>query len=165
MSAAKDVALIVAMASNRVIGRDNALPWTLPSDLARFKSVTMGCPIVMGRRTYDSIGRPLPGRRNIVLSRDPDLALPGCEVMASLDEALSIDVPRLFVIGGAQIYAQALPLATELFVTQVRAEVEGDTWFPEVDWNEFALIDYAAHASDERNDHDYAFFNFKRRLN
>ena len=125
----KDVALIVAMAADRVIGRDNDLPWKLSSDLQRFKTLTMGCPIIMGRRTYDSIGRPLPGRRNIVLSRDTGLALEGCDVMASLDDALAIDAPRVFVIGGAQIYREALPHASHLFVTQVRAQVDGDTWF------------------------------------
>ncbi len=159
----KQVALIVAMAADRVIGRDNDLPWKLSADLKRFKALTMGCPIVMGRRTFDSIGRPLPGRRNVVLSRDPSLEIEGCDVMASLDEALTIDAPRIFVIGGAQIYTQALPHATQLYVTQVAAQVEGDTWFPEVAWADFALVGYESCPPDERNDHPYAFFDFRRR--
>lgn len=163
VGAGKQVALIVAMAADRVIGRDNDLPWKLSADLKRFKTLTMGCPIVMGRRTYDSIGRPLPGRRNVVLSRDASLQLEGCDVMASLDAALAVDAPRIFVIGGAQIYAQALPRATELYVTQVAARVEGDTWFPEVAWDDFALVGYESCPADERNDHPYAFFDFRRR--
>ncbi len=158
----KQVALIVAMAADRVIGRNNDLPWKLSADLKRFKSLTMGCPIVMGRRTFDSIGRALPGRRNIILRRDRTLQLEGCDVMASQHEAQAIDAPRIFVIGGAQIYTQALPCATELYVTQVAATVEGDTWFPEVDWGGFALVGYESCPADARNDHPYAFFDFRR---
>jgi len=159
-----DVALIVAMARDRVIGRDNALPWRLSADLQRFKALTMGCPIVMGRLTYQSIGRPLPGRRNIVLTRDVDFVAEGCEVMTSLDEALAIPVPRLFVIGGAQIYEQALARATHLYITQVDAQIDGDTWFPAVDFEKWSLKGYAAHEPDERNEYAYAFFDYQRRL-
>jgi dihydrofolate reductase len=157
-----EIALIVAMARDRVIGLGNALPWRLSSDLQRFKALTMGCPIVMGRLTFESIGRALPGRRNIVLTRDADFAAEGCEVMTSLDAALDLDVPRLFVIGGAQIYHQALARASHLFITQLEAQVEGDTWFPEVDFEDWALTAYAAHKADERNEFDYAFFDFER---
>ncbi|MFK7886620.1 MAG: dihydrofolate reductase [Gammaproteobacteria bacterium] len=159
-----EIALIVAMARERVIGRDNALPWKLSADLQRFKALTMGCPIVMGRLTYESIGRPLPGRRNIVLTRDGEFAADGCEVMSSLAAALALEVPRIFVIGGAQIYTQALEHASHLYITQVDADIEGDTWFPEVDFEAWSLKGYAAHTADERNDHPYAFFDYQRRL-
>lgn len=157
------VALIVAMAADRVIGRDNALPWRLSTDLRHFKALTMGCPVVMGRKTFESIGRPLPGRRNLVLSRSPARTIEGCEMVGTLDEALAIDVPRLFVIGGAQIYAQALPRATHLFVTQVAARIEGDTRFPDVAWEDFSLIDYSAHEPGPGDDHAFAFFEYRRR--
>lgn len=156
------IALIVAMAEDRVIGRDNTLPWRLSSDLKRFKALTMGCPIIMGRKTFDSIGRPLPGRRNVVLSRQADLAIDGVEVMGSLTEALAIDAPRLFVIGGADIYAQALPRATHIYLTQVSARVDGDARFADVSWDEWSFVGYEAHAADERNEYDYAFFDFAR---
>lgn len=157
-----DVALIVAMAADRVIGRDNALPWRLSSDLQRFKALTMGCPIVMGRKTFASIGRALPGRRNVVLSRQPGLVIDGVEVMTSLEEALRIDAPRVFVIGGAQVYAQALPHASHIYLTQVSAAVDGDARFPEVVWDDWSFTAYAAHAADDRNEHAYAFFDFER---
>lgn len=157
-----DVALIVAMAGDRVIGRDNTLPWRLSSDLKRFKALTMGCPIIMGRKTFDSIGRPLPGRRNVVLTRQADLAIDGVEVLSSLDAALSIDAPRLFVIGGADIYAQALPRATHIYLTQVSASVDGDARFADVAWEEWSFVGYEAHSADERNEYDYAFYDFVR---
>jgi dihydrofolate reductase len=139
---AEKLALIVAYARNRVIGRGGDLPWHYREDLQHFKRVTMGHPVLMGRKTYESIGRPLPGRRNLVITRQADFAAPGCEVFSSLEAAVasartSDDLP--FVIGGAAIYALALPLATHLYVTEIQAEVEGDTWFPALDesaWEE-----------------------------
>lgn len=124
--------LIVARARNGVIGRDNTLPWRLPEDLAHFKRTTMGAPIVMGRKTYESIGRPLPGRRNIVVTRSAKLALPGCEIAHSLEDAqrLCIGVEQIFLIGGAQLYADALPSADRLIVTEIDADFEGDAHFP-----------------------------------
>ena len=157
-----DVALIVAMAADRVIGRDNALPWRLPSDLKRFKALTMGCPIVMGRKTYESIGRPLPGRRNIVLSRQDGFAPAGVDVMDSLDAALAVDAERVFVIGGAQIYAQALPRATHVFLTQVHKPVVGDARFPEVDWAQWALTAYEECEPAEGDECGFSLFDFKR---
>lgn len=159
---ARDIALIVAMARDGVIGRDNGLPWHLRADLQRFKALTMGHRIVMGRRTYDSIGRPLPGRDNVIVSRDKSIVIPGCAVVNSLAAALATS-GRVFVIGGAQIYAQTLAQATQLFVTQVDAQVDGDTIFPDVDWETFALMDYARHGADEHNEFDYAFFDYARR--
>jgi dihydrofolate reductase len=129
------VTLIVAMAKNRAIGKDNTLPWHIPEDLKRFKALTMGHPIVMGRKTFDSIGRPLPGRRNIVISRNRSLAIPGVEVTGSLDEALAAcsAEPEVFVIGGEQIYAQALGRADRIEMTEVGQAVDGDAFFPPID--------------------------------
>lgn len=124
--------LIVAYASNRVIGRDNALPWRLRGDLAHFKRTTLGHPIVMGRKTWESLGRPLPGRQNIVVTRDPAYAAEGATVVHTLEDALAAagDAGQVFVIGGAQIYAAALDRADTLIATEVHAEVPGDAWFP-----------------------------------
>ncbi len=136
------IILIAAMAANRVIGRDNTIPWHLPGDLARFRTTTMGHPLIMGRRTFESIGRPLPGRSNIVLSRDRDLILPGCLVVHSLDQALEAcrGRDRAFIIGGEQLYRDALPLADEIILTVLEREVEGDTFFPELPEQAFSLV-------------------------
>lgn len=137
--------IIVAMAENRVIGKDNDLPWRLSGDLKRFKAITMGKPIIMGRKTYDSIGRPLPGRTNIVITRNADWQAEGCKVAQNLEDAFSLaaseGAAEAMIIGGAEIYKQALPLVDRLELTLVRARVEGDAFFPEVDsanWKEVA---------------------------
>ena len=126
------VTLIAALGRNRVIGRDGDLPWHLPEDLKRFKATTLGHPLVMGRRTFDSIGRPLPGRRSIVITRNPDWRHPGVESAHSLAEALALAGPadEVYVIGGGTIYAEAMPFAHRLLLTEVDDEPEGDTWFP-----------------------------------
>jgi len=126
------VTLVVAYARNRTIGRDNALPWKLPGDLAHFKRTTLGAPIVMGRKTWESLGRPLPGRTNIVISRDSAYAATGAHVVTSLAQAVARagEVPEVFVIGGAQIYAQTLPQADRIVATEVAADVDGDAFFP-----------------------------------
>lgn len=127
--------LIVAHAKNGVIGKNGTMPWHLSEDLKHFKAVTMGCPVVMGRKTHESIGRPLPGRRNVVISRNPDYQAQGCETVASLEAALDLlaDAPKVFVIGGAQIYRQALEKCQSAWVTEIDLEVEGDAFFPELD--------------------------------
>ncbi len=135
--------LIVAVARNGVIGRNGALPWRLPEDLAHFKRTTMGSPIIMGRKTWESIGRPLPGRRNIVVSRSKNLAANGAEIAADLDAALALcaDATEAFVIGGAQLYAAALARAQRLLVTEIDADFDGDTHWPAIDsaqWRETA---------------------------
>ena len=137
------VSLVAALARGRVIGIENRLPWHLPEDLQRFKRLTMGAPVIMGRNTRESIGRPLPGRRNIVVTRQPQAAWNGCSVAHSLDEALALaaDAPEVFVIGGAELYAQALPRADRLYLTFIDADVSGDAFFPELDpaaWREIA---------------------------
>jgi len=126
------IALSVAYAANRVIGCDNALPWRLPNDLAHFKRTTLGHPIIMGRKTWESLGRALPGRINVVVSRQPTYQAVGAQLVGSLAQALQVcgHAPRVFVIGGAQLYALALPLADEIFATEIKAEVAGDAFFP-----------------------------------
>ena len=145
------------MARNRVIGRDNRLPWRLPADLAYFKQVTMGHPVVMGRRTYESIGKPLPGRLNIVVSRNPAFRAPGCTVVGSLDEAwrVAADAPEVSVIGGTSLFADSLPVADRIHLTEVDAEVPGDTWFPEFNRAEWRESEVLRHPADER--HAYPF--------
>ncbi|MFZ5443008.1 MAG: dihydrofolate reductase [Myxococcota bacterium] len=136
----RSLALIVAMAKHRAIGLRDALPWHVPEDLKRFKALTMGHAILMGRKTHQSIGRPLPGRRNVVISRTAT-GFAGCETAPSLERALElvVDDPMPFVIGGAQLYAEALPRVTHLFLTELDREVEADTFFPELEpaaWRE-----------------------------
>ena len=163
-------ALIVAMSRNRVIGRNNALPWYLPEDLRYFKQVTYGKPIIMGRKTQESIGRPLPGRQNLVVTRDPDWHQEGVTVVHSLDEALSraeaqafIDgVEERVVIGGSQIYAEALPIADRLYMTQVHAEVEGDTFFPQVDWDQWHEIAREDLPASDNNPFPYSLVTYDR---
>lgn len=165
-------ALIVAMSRNRVIGRNNKLPWYLPGDLRYFKQVTMGKPVIMGRNTWTSIGRPLPGRMNLVISRDPAWQAPaGVVAAASLEEALSraeaqalLDgAEEVMVIGGAQVYTQALPQVERMYVTLVHADVEGDAFFPEVDWDEWEEIGREDFAATDHNPYDYSFVVYQRR--
>lgn len=156
--------LIAALARNGVIGRDNQLPWHLPADLRFFKQTTMGKPLLMGRRTWEAIGRPLLGRRMIVLSRDPGCHAPGCVVAHSLEEALAIAgaVPEIMVIGGAMLYRQTLPQAGRLYLTRVDADAPGDAWFP--DWNErdWRLIWEEAHPADGDHAWPYRFQRWER---
>ena len=164
------LSIIVAQAQNRVIGINNNLPWHLPEDLRYFKQVTMGKPIIMGRKTFDSIGRPLPGRTNIVITRDGSYQPEGVKVVNSLEAArelaesiCTIDgCDEAMVIGGAQIYEQALSLADRLYLTQVHADVNGDAWFPEFhpgDWMEMGRDDFAASG---HNPYDYSFIVLQR---
>ena len=149
--------LVVAMARNRVIGRDNQLPWRLPDEIAYFKRVTMGHPIVMGRRTYESIGKPLPGRQNIVVTHDRAYKAPGCTVVGSLAEAWEAagDAAEVCVIGGTSLFRESLPIADRIHLTLVEAEVAGDTYFPEFDRGEWRETEVMRHAADER--HAYPF--------
>lgn len=128
------LSLIVAMTDDGVIGRNNTLPWRLPEDLKRFKDLTMGHAIIMGRKTFDSIGKPLPGRTNIVVSRNPALKIDGAVVTASLGEAVRQADADAFVIGGAELFRQAWPLADRLYLTLIHEKIEGDVFFPEIDW-------------------------------
>jgi dihydrofolate reductase len=159
------VSIVVAADEHGGIGRDGGLPWHLPEDLKRFKALTMGKPIVMGRRTWDSIGRPLPGRRSLVVSRRPDFAAPGAEVFGTLQAALAAaeSEPETCVIGGAEIYAQALPYADLIHLTRVHTSGGADTFFPAFDpagWEETAREDRPA---DERHACSYSFLTLRRR--
>ncbi len=152
------LSLIAALADNRVIGRDNQLPWHLPADLRHFKALTLGKPIIMGRKTWDSLGRPLPGRLNLVVSRQPGLQLEGAEVFASLEQAIGRarqwaelqGADELMLIGGAQLYAQALPQATRLYLTRVALSPAGDAWFPDYAEQDWQLQDSQAHPAAEQ---------------
>lgn len=165
-----NLAIIVAQAQNRVIGINNNLPWHLPEDLRYFKQVTMGKPIIMGRKTFESIGRPLPGRTNIVITRDPDYAPENVKVVHSLEAAKELAESicmidggdEAMIIGGAQIYEQALAEADRLYLTQVHADVHGDAWFPEFnpgEWMEVGREDFAASG---HNPYDYSFIVLQR---
>ena len=158
------IALVVAMAENRVIGKNNQLVWRLPADLKFFKNLTTGHPIIMGRKTFESIGKPLPNRTNIVITRQQDFEAEGCLVAHSLNEALMLAQQldsEIFIIGGAEIYKQAMFLADTIYLTEVHHTFEGDTFFPEIDsvlWEETSRDE---HSSDEKNPYDYAFVTLK----
>ncbi|MBI3936868.1 MAG: dihydrofolate reductase [Betaproteobacteria bacterium] len=153
------ISIIVAMAKNRVIGANNAIPWHLPGELKRFRSVTMGHHIVMGRRTYESIGRLLPGRITVIVTRTPGYAAPGAIVAASLDAAIAAcgNDDEIFVIGGAQLYAAALPIADRLYLTTVNAEVAGDTYMPDFNPGAWREVSAQSFAADDKNPYAYRF--------
>ncbi len=152
------ISLIAAMANNRIIGKNNALPWHLPADLKHFKNVTMGKPIVMGRKTFESIGRPLPGRQNIIVTRDKNFKAEGCTIIHKINEIHSCtDAPEIMVIGGAEIYKQLLPQAHRLYLTFIQANFEGDSYFPQWQQDEWREIAREDHVADEINKYDYSF--------
>lgn len=164
MSDRTQIILIAARARNGVIGRDNGLPWRLKADLARFKRMTMGHPIVMGRKTWESLGRPLPGRRNLVVTRDPGYIAEGAEVFASPQAAVAAaNTDAVYVIGGAEIYRQLLDHADRLVLTEVDADVEGDAHFANFDPAQFVEVSREAHLADADNEYDYAFVEYRRR--
>ncbi len=158
------ISMIAAMADDRIIGKDNQMPWHLPADFAWFKRCTMGKPIIMGRKTFESIGRPLPGRANIVISRDPKLSIDGVTVVASIEQALGIvqECEEVMIIGGGSIYNECLPLAQRLYITFIDAEVEGDTHFP--DWGtDFVEVSREHFNADDKNAYDMDFCVLERR--
>ncbi|MFM4774737.1 type 3 dihydrofolate reductase [Aeromonas veronii] len=161
------ISMIAAMAHDRVIGKDNQMPWHLPADLAHFKRVTLGKPVLMGRKTFESIGRPLPGRRNLVISRNPDYQAEGIEVVGSVEAALALlagsSVEELMVIGGGHLYAEMLPSADCLYLTRIDLAVEGDTRFPAFDDGQWQRVDFESHPADEKNPHPYSFEIWQRR--
>ena len=164
------LSLIVAQSKNRVIGNNNELPWRLPKDLQYFKRVTLGKPIIMGRKTYDSIGRPLPGRVNIVISSNQALVIEGVTVVTSLQGALDLakvvckeqEIDEVMVMGGAQVYRQALPLVDRLYITQVDTVIDGDAFFPEIDYSHYQQVAAEQHFADESNPYDYQFLTFDK---
>ncbi|MBS9850897.1 type 3 dihydrofolate reductase [Vibrio alginolyticus] len=152
------ISMIAAMADNRIIGKDNQMPWHLPADFAWFKRCTMGKPVLMGRKTYESIGRPLPGRLNIVISRDETLKIEGVTTVTSIEQALDVagDVEEVMIIGGGAIYASCLPMANKLYVTHIEAAIDGDTQFP--DWgDEFKETYSEMYQADEKNAYNMRF--------
>ncbi len=157
------ISLIVAMSQNRVIGREGQIPWHLSEDLKRFKQITMGHPVVMGRKTFESIGKPLPGRENIVLTRDPHFNPPGVTLIHAVDEILNMN-GEIFVIGGAEIYKQFLPQSDKIYLTLIDDEFDGDAFFPEIDWeNDFQIIEKSEILYSEKDHLPYQFVTAVRK--
>ncbi|MFD1777435.1 dihydrofolate reductase [Fredinandcohnia salidurans] len=159
------ISLLVAMDKNQLIGKDNDLPWRLPADLAYFKRVTMGHPIIMGRKTYDSIGRPLPGRENIIVTRDTSYEAEGCKVIHSIEEIVKMNEQtdqELFVIGGAEIFKEILPHSDRLYITEINEEFKGDTYFSAFDKVEWKVISEEKGIKNEKNPYDYTFLVYEK---
>lgn len=160
------LSLVVAVGENNEIGKGGKMPWHLPADLKHFKALTLGKPVIMGRKTFEAIGKPLPERRNIVVTRNSGFHAPGCETAASLTDALVLvsGTPEVMVIGGGEIYREALLRAQRIYLTRVHARFDADTFFPQLDpadWRETARVD---HAADERNSYAYSFIILTRRV-
>ena len=157
------ISIIVAIAENGVIGDKNALLWNIKEDMRRFRTTTMGHPVIMGRKTFESIGRPLPKRTNVVITRG-DTTFEGCEVAHSLEEAIAMfpAEEEIFIIGGAQIYAQALPLADRLYLTIVHRDYDGNTSFPEIDYSEWREVSRQEFAKGEEYDYPFTFIDLER---
>jgi len=152
------------MSENRVIGRNNALPWHLPADMKFFKTITMGHTVIMGRKTFDTMGKPLPGRRNIVVTRDPSWRSDGVEVAAGLASAIELTEgeTEVFIAGGGEIFRQALDHAGRIYLTVVHTEVTGDAYFPAIDPSEWTLVSEKTHSADERNAFAMTFRRYER---
>ncbi|MCM3003405.1 type 3 dihydrofolate reductase [Priestia koreensis] len=158
------ISLIAAMDQKRLIGADNDMPWRLPADLAYFKKITMGHPVVMGRKTFESIGRPLPGRENIVITRNADLHLDGVTIVTSLDELQNASASKeVFVIGGGEVYKQTMAVADRLYITHIEETFEGDTHFPEIDVSVWKEVSRTPGIRDEKNPYSYSFVVYERR--
>jgi dihydrofolate reductase len=161
------ISILAALSSNNVIGRNNEVPWRLSTDLKRLKALSMGHHIVLGRKTFESVGRPLPGRTNLVITRQEGYAPAGVVVVHSLEEALRIareaGEQETFILGGAEIYAQSMHVADRMYLTRVHAEVEGDTWFPDFDdVSEWRLTDAEHFEADEKNQYPFSFLTYDR---
>ncbi len=155
------IKIIAAMSKNRVIGRSNSLIWKLSADLKRFKKITTGSTVVMGRKTYESIGRPLPDRRNIIITKDTEYKADGCEIAKSVEDALALSENNCFVIGGGEIYKQTMNLADKIYLTMVYEEFDGDAYFPEIgkEWVKITREDFDM---DEKNEYKYSFIEYER---
>jgi dihydrofolate reductase len=160
------ISIIVAFANNRVIGKDNQLIWYLPNDLKHFKAITSGHPVIMGRKTFDSIGRLLPNRKNIIITRNAEYQVEGAHVFNSLEEAInSCDQgEEIFIIGGSEIYGQALALAHKIYLTELLHDFEGDAFFPEINFEEWILISEEVGVTDEKNKWEHRFKLYNRHL-
>ena len=159
------ISIIAAVANDGVIGTGNLMPWHISEDLRRFKAITTGHPVVMGRKTFESLGRPLPNRTNVVISRNPDFKANGCVIVGSLEQAISIfpETENIFVIGGGEIYRQAMPVADRLYLTHVLADYQGDTHFPEVDARQWEEIGSEHYERGENFPHPFRFVDYRRR--
>jgi dihydrofolate reductase len=160
----KMISIIAAIASNGVIGRAGGLPWHMPTDLKRFKRVTMGHHLLVGRKTWDEVGKPLPGRTLVVITRDRKFRLDGAIVTHSLEDALQAtgNDGEVFIAGGGEIYRQALPVAQRMYLTLIHAEVDGDTLFPEFDEDEWEIVEREDHDADEKNEYPFSFVVYER---
>ncbi|MFI3321726.1 MAG: dihydrofolate reductase [Rikenellaceae bacterium] len=159
--------IIVAIAKNRVIGKDNSLIWHISEDLRYFKRITTAHTIIMGRKSYESIGRPLPNRRNIVVSRNSDYSAAGCECVTSIESAIELckDEQEIFIIGGGEIYKSTLPLADKLYITEVKHDYEGDTFFPEIDFSQWKEISRESYERGEKYEYPFDFVVYERENN
>ncbi len=157
------ISLVCAMANNRVIGKNNDMPWHMPADLKHFKETTMGKPIVMGRKTFESIGRPLPGRRNVVITRNPDYQPEGVDVVTSIDEAINLlaDVEEVMITGGGNIYQQTIDMADKLYLTFIDLDTDGDAFFPEFEHLNLSEESSEKHLADDKNAYNYRFVNYR----
>ena len=166
MEGKRNLAIIVAMATNRTIGINNTLPWRIPEDLRHFKALTMGHHMIMGRKTFDSIGKSLPGRITVVVTRNQELQIDGCVVVHSLEEAIAACASdeKIFIVGGAELYTQALPLTQMLYVTEIQMDVAGDAHFPEFDRSEWVEVARERHDQQEPQPLEYHFVTSRRRL-
>lgn len=161
------ISIVVAMDKNRVIGKNNQLPWHLPADLAFFKKVTMGKAIVMGRKTHESIGRPLPGRENIILTKNRDYQAEGCTIIHSVDDVFDLEKTEngeVCVIGGAEIFKEVLACSDRLYITEIDHEFDGDTFFPPIKESDWTLVSKEQGPKDEKNPYDYYFAIYERTL-
>ena len=160
------ISLVVAAATNNAIGKDGQLPWCLPNDMKRFKNVTWGMPVVMGRKTYESLGKPLAGRKNIVITRQPDWKAPGTVAVKNMEDALFLvretDAKEAMVIGGGEIYKMIFDKAQRIYLTRVEGEPDADTFFPVIDPKQWKLVSQQNFEADEKNDHNYSFQTWER---
>ncbi|MES2279207.1 MAG: dihydrofolate reductase [Bacteroidota bacterium] len=158
------ISAVVAIAENNAIGKNNELLWRLPNDLKHFRQITTGHTVIMGRKTYDSVGKPLPNRRNIIITRQK-IAIEGCEVVASVDEALVLCTgePEVFIVGGAEIYKLAMPVTNRIYLTIVHQEFDADAFFPSINYHEWAETEREDHGTDEKHAIPYSFITLQRR--
>ncbi len=158
------ISIIAAMGNQRAIGINNSLPWKLPADMQWFRQCTLGKPIIMGRTTYESIGKPLPGRKNVIVSRNKDYIVEGATVVHSLEQAIEAvqGEPEVMIIGGSNIYSQALDFANRLYLTEIYADFTADSWFPEFDLAQWSTVSSEEHQADEKNAYNYRFLVLDR---
>ena len=159
------ISIIVAIGNSRVIGKGNALPWNLPADMEHFRQMTAGKPVIMGQKTFESIGKPLAGRTNVIITLDKNYKVPGCIIVHSIEECLGAvkEFEEVMIIGGASIYKQFLPLANRMYLTLVHGDFDGDFYFPEWDSNEWQEVERVEHEADEKNPHRLSFVTLERK--